>query len=81
MHERMERDEKQADAAREKYGNLAEHAAFRYTKGNERRDMTSDRAIARVYRKLEQLPQVMRVLLRPCRHHKLIHTTVGRRDG
>jgi hypothetical protein len=58
MQERMVRDQDQATAAREKYGNLAEHPAFRYTKGNMRRDMTSDRAIARVYRRLEGLCEV-----------------------
>jgi hypothetical protein len=58
MDERMERDKEQADAARKKYGDLAQHPSFRYTKANRRRDMTSDRAIARVYRKLEQLPEV-----------------------
>ena len=73
MHKRIERDKEQADAAREKYGSLAEHAAFRYTKGNERREMTSDRSIARVYRKLEQLPQVRtHALTGPCASHKPI---------
>ena len=41
MQKRMDRDQDQAAAAREKYGDLAEHSAFQYTKANTRRDMTS----------------------------------------
>lgn len=58
MDKQMERDHEQATAARQKYGNLAEHPAFCYTKSNTHRDMTSDRAVARVYRKLEGITEV-----------------------
>ena len=54
----MERDTEQAAAAGQKYGNLAEHPEFHYTKANVHRDMTSDRGIARAYRKLEGLTEV-----------------------
>lgn len=60
MNQRMDRDREQAAAARQKYGNLAENPAFSYTKANVRREMASDRAIARIYRKLEGFYSVRR---------------------
>jgi len=56
--ERADRDHAQAQAARLKYGDLALHRDFKYTRSNIRKDMTSDQAIARVYHKLEGLEAV-----------------------
>jgi hypothetical protein len=53
--ERADCDRKHAQAARLKYGDLALHPDFKYKRSNIRKGMTSDRAIARVYRKLEGL--------------------------
>ena len=61
--QRQARDREQAAAARAKYANLADHPAFRYMKTNTRRDMTSDRAIARVFRTLEGLQEVCYTLI------------------
>lgn len=61
MNQRICQDREQAAMAREKYGNLADHPAFSYTKANTPKVMTSDRAIARKYRELEGIHLVRRI--------------------
>lgn len=63
MNQRIDRDREQAAAARRKYGDLAQNPAFSYMKANTRRDMTSDKAIARIYRQLEGICSVCRIKL------------------
>lgn len=60
MQERMERDERQAKAARAEYGDLTVHPEFQYRKANTTRATTSSRGIARVYRRLKGLSAVRR---------------------
>lgn len=55
---RKERDEKYAQAAKAKYGNLGAMSEFTYVKSGVRKTMASSQSIAKVYRKLEGLKDV-----------------------